>query len=557
VRKIALALLALVVSTGLVSINGALASAKDDGNAYADYLSAHLAASQHDLPDAAQLYQSSLAGDPNNTDLLNRAFMFTAAAGDMDKAAALAERIVKLQPTDPPARLTLAVHAFKEGDYREARMQLAQSAKGPFQERVLALMDAWASQGAGDTKQALTDINVVVTSGGTETLAAYHRALILDLAGRNDEAEAAYKEGMASAGDSPRLVEAYGRFLERQGRTADAQALYTRHASNTALIAIQAQGLARLQSGRKPDRLVSTPAAGAGEVLFGIAAGLTDQNSADLSTLYLRMSLYLSPDLDYAKVVLADRFDRLSKYDDAITAYRTVGSDSPYYAEAQIDAALDEAKLDHNDKAISDLKSYTASHPTDIEGWTALGDIYRSADQYPEAADAYDHAVKLLNPPNNNDWPLYYARGVSEERSKNWGAAEADLLTALKLSPDQASVLNYLGYSWVDQDRRMPEAIAMLEKARSLSPFDGYIVDSVGWAYYRQGRYQDAAKTLLEAVLLVPGDSTINEHLGDAYWKVGRKLDARFQWSHALAFGPDDKQKVELEAKLKDGLGRS
>jgi Flp pilus assembly protein TadD len=118
-------------------------------------------------------------------------------------------------------------------------------------------------------------------------------------------------------------------------------------------------------------------------------------------------------------------------------------------------------------------------------------------------------------------------------------------------------VLNYLGYSWVDQDRRMPEAIAMLEKARSLSPFDGYIVDSVGWAYYRQGRYQDAAKTLLEAVLLVPGDSTINEHLGDAYWKVGRKLDARFQWSHALAFGPDDKQKVELEAKLKDGLGRS
>jgi Flp pilus assembly protein TadD len=90
----------------------------------------------------------------------------------------------------------------------------------------------------------------------------------------------------------------------------------------------------------------------------------------------------------------------------------------------------------------------------------------------------------------------------------------------------------------------------MLEKARALSPFDGYIVDSVGWAYYRLGRYADAAKALENAIQLVPADSTINAHLGDAYWKVGRKLDAEYQWSHALAFGPDPAQKAELEKKL-------
>jgi Flp pilus assembly protein TadD len=111
-----------------------------------------------------------------------------------------------------------------------------------------------------------------------------------------------------------------------------------------------------------------------------------------------------------------------------------------------------------------------------------------------------------------------------------------------------------LGYSWVDQGRNLPQAVAMLERARALSPNDGYIVDSVGWAYYRLGRYQDAAKTLEEAVLLVPGDPTINEHLGDAYWRTGRKLDAHFQWSHALAFGPDEKQKTEIEKKLQSGM---
>ena len=114
--------------------------------------------------------------------------------------------------------------------------------------------------------------------------------------------------------------------------------------------------------------------------------------------------------------------------------------------------------------------------------------------------------------------------------------------------------MNYLGYSWVDQGRNLPQAVAMLEKARALSPLDGYIVDSVGWAYFRLGRYPDAAKTLEEAVLLVPGDPTINEHLGDAYWMTGHKLDARFQWNHALAFGADDKQKSEIQKKLQSGM---
>jgi Flp pilus assembly protein TadD len=162
--------------------------------------------------------------------------------------------------------------------------------------------------------------------------------------------------------------------------------------------------------------------------------------------------------------------------------------------------------------------------------------------------------VKLLNPVTAKDWPLYYARGVAEERSHRWAEAERDLQYALKLSPDQPQVLNYLGYSWVDQGRNLPQAVAMLEKARALSPYDGYIVDSVGWAYFRLGRYRDASKTLEQAVLLVPGDATINEHLGDAYWMTGRRLDAHFQWNHALAFGAIDKQKTEIEKKIQSGL---
>ncbi len=520
---------------------------------YGDYMSARLAATQHDLSDASKLYRESLSDDPTDADILAHAFLYTAANGDVGEAAHLATRVVATEADNRAARLTLAVAAFKQGDYADARRQIAQSGKGPFTELTLSLLDGWAAAGQGDTKTALADLKLVPTQGGTDILAAYHRALILDLAGQNDEADAAYREALAG-GASPRTVDAYGRFLERNGRTADARTLYTKLASEVAVAPVVAAGLARLDAGTKPERLVPTAADGAAEALFGIAASLTDETSADIAILYLRLTLYLQPHLDLAKIVLADRFEALDKYDDAIAIYRNVDSDSPYKQAASVQIAIDETHLNHNDEAIAELKAIAAAQPGEISTWTALGDAYRSAEKWSDAEDAYDHAVKLLNPVTDKDWPLFYARAVAEERSHHWDLAEADLQHALKLSPDQAQVLNYLGYSWVDQGRNLPQALAMLEKARSLSPFDGYIVDSVGWAYYRLGRYADAAKTLENAVLLVPGDSTINAHLGDAYWKVGRKLDAHFQWSHALAFGPEADDKPKLEEKLKHGL---
>jgi tetratricopeptide (TPR) repeat protein len=282
---------------------------------------------------------------------------------------------------------------------------------------------------------------------------------------------------------------------------------------------------------------------------------LTDQGSADVSILYLRLALYLRPDLDLGAVLLADRLEGLQKYEDAISVYRGIEKSSAYYRLARVEIALDEARLNRNDQAIADLKALTVADPTDLEAWTALGDTYRSGEKFKEAADAYDHAIALLNPVSAKDWPIYFARAVSEEGAKNWNAAEVDLKKALQLAPNEPAVLNYLGYSYVDQNRNIEEALAMLEKAQSLKPTDGYIADSVGWAYFKLGRFADAAKTLESAVELIPGDSTINGHLGDAYWRVGRKLEAKFQWSHALSFGPDSNQKALIEKKLKDGLG--
>ncbi len=521
---------------------------------FGNYLSARFAASQHNLKDAANYYRASLAADPGNAQLLSLAFFFSTSAGEIDTASKLADKVVAATADDRAGRLTLAVVALKHHDYAGARKQVSLSAKGPFTSLTVALLDAWAAAGQGDKAAAIAALGTLRAQGGADALSMFHLALLADYVGDAKIADASYRTVLVSGG-TPRAIDAYGRFLERAGRKDDAAALYNRFAADGGIKQIALAGLARLKSGKKPEALVTRPEDGAAEALFGIAASLTDQSSVDVSILYLRLALYLRSDLDLGAVLLADRFESLQKYEDAIAVYGLVEKSSPYYRLAAVEIALDEARLGRNDDAIAHLKKITAADPNDVEAWTALGDTYRSTSKFTDAAAAYDRAVTLHGEIKPSDWPLYFARAVAEQGQQNWSAAEIDLKKALQLSPDEPTLLNYLGYTWVDQNRNIPEALAMLEKAHSLRPTDGYIADSVGWAYYKLGRYADAAKALQTAVELVPGDPTINDHLGDAYWHVGRKRDATFQWNHALAFGPADADKAVIEKKLKDGLG--
>lgn len=524
-------------------------------DAFSTYLSARFAAGEHDLPEAARYYGIALGNDPANSSLLALSFFYSTTAGDFAAAGKYAQAVVAATPDDRAARLALAVIGFKRKDYADVRRNLALSAKGPFTVLTLSLFDAWAAAAQHDITGMDKDLSALTEQKGAESMAAFHTALLQDYLHNDKAADTAYRKALVSSAPTPRVLEAYGRFLENRGRAPDAEKLYRAHLGEGGLASVVQPGLARIAKGEKTESMIRTPADGAAEALFGIAASLTDAQSADVSILYLRMALYLRPDLALAQVLLADRFETLHKFDTAIAIYHGIAQDSPYYHMAQIQAALDAQRLGRNDDAVADLKKLLAANPDDSEGWVALGDTYRASEKYEEAVKAYDRAAQVIGTPSKRDWPMFYARAMAKEKLKRLDESEADIELALKLSPQQPELLNYLGYSWVDRGRRIPEALAMLEKARALRPYDGYIVDSVGWAYYRLGRYDDAAKTLEAAVLLVPGDPTINDHLGDALWKAGRRIDARFQWNHAITFSDSDDDKAAIEKKLQNGLG--
>ena len=221
---------------------------------------------------------------------------------------------------------------------------------------------------------------------------------------------------------------------------------------------------------------------------------------------------------------------------------------------ADIQIALELEGVGKTDEATQRLSEIVASRPHDVEALSALAELQRSAKKYAEAAATYDKAIAAVGIPQRDNWTLFYFRGICYERSKQWPKAEADFKKALELYPDQPLVLNYLGYSWVDQGLNLEEAFKMLRKAVELRPNDGYIVDSLGWAHYKLGQYPEAAETLEKAIDLKPADPILNDHLGDAYWRVDRQIEAHFQWNHARDMGPDPEDLPAILKKIEDGL---
>jgi tetratricopeptide (TPR) repeat protein len=300
--------------------------------------------------------------------------------------------------------------------------------------------------------------------------------------------------------------------------------------------------------------LVATPQEGAAEVLYGIGSALGRRGDDDPGLVYLQLALYLAPNHSLALLSLADLYEQLKNPQLAIKAYEQVPLDSVLRRNAEVQLAANLDVLDRTEEAKKRLGKLIADRPADLEAILALGNILRGRKQYGECAQIYDRGIATIAEPERSSWPIFYFRGICNEREKQWDRAEADLKMALKLFPDQPHVLNYLGYSWIDQGINLEEGMRMIRRAVEQRPEDGYIVDSLGWAYYRINDFQEAVKYLERAVELRPDDPTINDHLGDVYWRMGRTLEAQFQWSHARDLKPEADELAKIQQKLQFGL---
>jgi tetratricopeptide (TPR) repeat protein len=521
------------------------------------YLAARHAGQMRDAAAAAAYYRVALKRDPKNSELLNRTFLSLVVDGDIDEAAKFAERLLKADKNDRVAHLVLGIRGLKQKHFIAARRELSQSVHGPITDLTATLLAAWSQTGRHESKAAVASIDRLAGPDWYGIFKELHAGMILDLAGNTKEAGKRLEKAYKLDGSALRVVEAYAGWLSRNRSPSEALEIFEKFNKALPDHPLVVEAMTKLKNNEKLPLIASSSEAGAAEALYGLGASLGRRGGEDLGIVYLQLSLYLAPKHSLALVSLADLYETLKKPELAIKIYERVPASSPLQRNAVIQMAADLDGLDRADEAESNLRAFVKKYPDDLEGVMALGNVLRAHKKFAECADVYSTAANAIAHPDKGNWALFYFRGICRERSKQWQLAEADLKKALELFPDQPHVLNYLGYSWIDKGINLEEGTAMIKKAVQQRPEDGYIVDSLGWAYYRTGNYDEAMKQLERAIQLKPEDPTINDHLGDVYWRVGRKLEAHFQWAHARDLKPDPEEMPKIEAKLKNGLAEA
>jgi tetratricopeptide (TPR) repeat protein len=518
------------------------------------YLAGRHAAATGDVAAAARGFAEALEADQGNTRLMELAVFNLLAAGDVTGAAPIAARLVQAAPQHRIGNLALVVESIAEGRFEGAlsRLQNAPEAVYPLLGR---LLEAWSAAALGEDAAADAALAALDQRDVFALFGDYHRGLIRAFQGDHEAAAEAYAKALSSL-QSPttRFALAYGATLETLGRGEEAAALYRRAGAGPLGDPAVTAALARLEAGAPPEPIVTDAVEGAAEALFGVASVFANDNGRRVAMVYARLATALRPDHVEARLIVARLFEELERHDLALAAYDAAPADTPYRARLAIGRAEALYELDRVEAATEALRALALAQPESFDIRNALADHLRRTEQWEACAEAYGAAIDILAQQDIENWALFYQRGICHERAGLWNLAEPDFRKALALEPDQPYVLNYLGYSLVEQRRNLDEARAMIERAVELRPEDGYITDSLGWVLYRTGDYAGAVEWLEKAVELAPYDPVINDHLGDALWMVGRRLEAAFQWRRARSLDPEPEELERIKRKLDVGL---
>ncbi len=519
-------------------------------SAYGAFLAARYADAQNDPAVATKYYTRALRTDPGNKALIVGGFRAALLAGS-PQAQDLAPKI----PGNALAVMQLGNQAALNGDYAQAGQLFGALQQDSMVGLIKPLLLAWARFGEGNTQVALSMLGRHFNGGAFGAVYVLNAALIADAA--HDDSDAAQLYAAVTT-DQPnlRLAQILASWLARHGQSAKAEqqlaALAAAHPDlQIALPALQAQ----IQT-----PVVSTARQGMAEAYLTLAGSLGARQQSFLRITFLQFALQLRPDLTAARLLLASAQaggddpavpPTQIQMQNALATLQQIKPGDALYGPAALQEANLLAALDRPEEALALLNQLIATSPGNLDLLVNAGDVLRGANDYAAAITYYDKAIAAAgNPSPPGAWSMFYDRGICEDQLGNWPAAQADMLAALALSPDQPYVLNYLGYSWAQRGERLQQAHTMLQQAAGLDPNDGAVIDSLGYVNLREGHTEEAVRLLTQAVQLEPDNAEVNAHLAEAFWQAGQKLQANYQWRRALEMQPDAKLRAEITGKL-------
>lgn len=523
---------------------------------YADYVSARYASKLNDAASRSDYFSRAFARRPNDLDLGQSALVSAINNGDNALARTLAIEILALDDTEGNARAVMGAVALSNGKYEKSITYLTYANAGLGVEIFNAMMRGWAQVGLGDTDAAIITFQSMEGGKYFEFLGNLQIAIIKMQEGEMEIATNMFAEldevnlapvesvlaqvrGLMERSEKEEALEKLNTYAEANGGALSGPIRYY-------IDAIEADRDVqwKLTPAQSASRALSEPAFR----FFGA------QQQYEPAETFLRLALELDPKNDKARLFLGSVLEAVDRNEDALAQYQLIAQLSPY----SVSARLSEADIlfgdDKNDAGIQVLEAIQASHPSRVTQ-SSLGRAYLIMEDYEQALPYYEALIEDMSEDElQENTQVNYLRGICLERLGRWEEAVVDFEFVLKHRPDNADALNYLGYTWVDKGVNLTKAFAMIEKAVELEPKSGAIIDSLGWAHYKLGRYSQARINLEDAAERSPTSATIIDHLGDVYWKLGRKKEAGYQWERAVTLDPTDIELMVIKAKIKDGL---
>lgn len=517
------------------------------------YLAANSAMSSSNFSTALKFYKTVIDQDPTDLKNLNNALISAVSVGDFKTAEKIASHYELISEQTETTQLVLETVAISKNNF--STVLSAKTQDPQLNSLIKQLTRAWAFLGEGKMAEAKTTFNEIAQNPSFTNYARYHEALAVATAGDFEEAEkilSGKKYGALNL--NSRGIEAYAQVLiqlERKNAASDLINKVLLNSVNPNLMALRE----RINTNKSINYdFIINARQGIAEVYLNIAVFLGKSAEPIQVLIYSRVAEHLRPNHAPTSLYLAEVLEQIEQYELAVKVYTSVKANDPNYVLAEIGRAESLVSLNKAAESIEVLKSLSKSHAKYFIVHYALGGMLKRNDQNKGAIAAYSSAIDLASLTNQDNWKMYFYRGIIHEELKDFTSMESDLRMALQQSPDQPEVLNFLGYSLVEQKIKLDEALIMIQKAVLKRPESGYITDSLGWIYFRLEKYEQAVVPMERAIKLLPGDPIVNDHLGDVYWKVGRFIEAEFQWQRSLSFSPEEKEVNRIQKKLKLGL---
>ena len=525
---------------------------------YGNYLAGRVAHIRHDLNKAADFYKEVVTTVPDKQMLASQLYIMLTSQGRIEEAVEYAKLAQQKGDESPFIHTVEAIKLTKQKEYSQAVEAINKSKNQVAETYFNPLILAWNYAGLKDGKKALKVLSPLASNPAFKPLYLFQAGAINDYLGNTKAAEAHYTALMniKHLELSVFPLQVIANFYIRKGEPDKAL--------RAASMAINKSNLMMkniIEEIRKPDSdtkpVLSGPEIGLGDALFNIALMLQqDGSNNDLAILFASLASYCYPEYPLPYLLTSSILEKRELYAQANEYYQKVQPQSYAYYNARFQIGKNYMRMGNMPKAEEIFRNLYSSYPPNPDILTNLGEVARANRQYTEAAKFYQKAIDCYPENSVNDvWPLYFAIGVSYSAAEDNVTAEKYLRKVLKMKPNKLTQ-NHLGYILLIQNKNIEEAFELIVEAYNPNNDDGTVTDSVGWAFFKIGNYDEAVTYLEKASDLAPSEALICDHLGDAYWLAGRKREAVFQWNHALSLKDEtgEFKSAETKKKIKEGI---